>query len=510
MENLRERLIVDDLLMRKVDEVGYLVAENAALYRPIVRFFHQRYDSGETGWLWPGEVAAFVRAHHPHYTEYTDEACEAHLRQLEAWRVLTSEHDVNQARTIEEFVRAARRYQITESARMIEEMLIRLTQREGSRGSLDTTRLNRLRDALLELDRILAGADPARATPDTLRAVEGSWNAAEDARREIREQAGRYLRELDHDRMPSAADLVIFLQYKRMLRDYLDEFALGLKDFVERTRDLFDEWETNGTDTRLAALLARNERERKGDLRSDDEVRSGFTAQIRALRGFSARGGDADILHTRTTGRVRGLVEQIERVVTERRNALNRGRDLRLLAQAFRRAASDDDAHRIAAAAFGWGTPRHIRDYSAAAGPDLIPDASVWHQPPWDVELRARLRGNPTFRAVGTMRDTSIQRSELRARVLEAKREEARFWDELFGDGELALHGLVLRSPGDRGRVVRLVRDCLRSPDLRVRLADGSRVWISPPDDPSAVAEIAAPDGYLYLRAFRLHRAEAA
>jgi hypothetical protein len=63
----RERLLVDDLLMRKVDEVSYLVTTNAALYRPIVRFFHQRYESGETGWLWPGEVAAFVRQNHPHH-----------------------------------------------------------------------------------------------------------------------------------------------------------------------------------------------------------------------------------------------------------------------------------------------------------------------------------------------------------------------------------------------------------------------------------------------------------
>ncbi|HEX8454461.1 MAG TPA: TIGR02677 family protein [Longimicrobium sp.] len=504
-----ERLIVDDLLMRKVEEVSYLVAENAALYRPIVRFFHQRYESGETGWLWPSEVAAFVRAHHPHHDAYTEEACEAHLRQLESWRVVVSEHDVNQARTIEEFVRAARRYQISESARMIEEMLIRLSGQEGSRGSLDTTRLHRLREALLELDRLLAGVSVEHATADTLRALEGAWNAAEDARQEIREQAGRYLRELDHDRMPSAADLVVFLQYKRMLRDYLDEFALGLKDFVERTRDLFEDWAAAGTDARLVTLLARNERERKGDLRTEEELLAGFEGQLRALRGFSARGGDAEILHAKTTARVRALVEQIERVVTERRNALNRGRDLRLLAQAFQR-SSNDEAHRLASRAFGWGTPRHTRDYSSSAAPELLERASVWHQPPWDVELHPRVRGNPSFRAVTALRDASLERAELRARMQEERREEARFWDDLFGTGELALEGLVLRSPGDRSRVVRLVRDCLRSPDRHVRLTDGSRVQILPPADPAAVAEVAAPDGYLYLRAFRLRRTEVA
>ena len=502
----RERLIVDDLLMRRVEEVSYLVAENAALYRPIVRFFHQRYESSETGWLWPGEVAEFVRRHHPHHPAYADEACEAHLRQLEAWGVLVSEHDVNQARTIEEFVRAARRYQISESARLIEEMLVRLSARDGSRGSLDTTRLTRLRQALFELDRLLGRLDPAAASHEALREVEGAWNAAEDARREMREQASRYLRELDHDRMPSAADLVLFLQYKRMLRDYLDEFALGLKDFVERTRDLFEEWAAEGKDLRLAAALARNERERKGDLRDEAEVRAAFAGQIRALRGFSLPGGDADILHARTTARVRALVEQIERVVTERRHALNRGRDLRLLALAFRRAPDDEAAHRLAAVAFGLGTPRHTRAYNADAAPELDPEASVWLQAPWDVELKARVRGNPNFRGVTTLRDRSLERAALRAEVLERKREEERFWNGLFRGGELALDGLVLRSAGERQRVVRLVRDCLRAPERTVRLADGSRVEILPPAHAGAVATVAAPDGVLYVRAFRLRR----
>jgi uncharacterized protein (TIGR02677 family) len=503
-----ERLLVDDLLMRKVDEVGYLVAENAALYRPIVRFFHERYESGETGWLWPAEVVAFVRRSHPHHPAYTEDACELHLKQLESWGVLVSEHDVNQARTIEEFVRAARRYQISDTARVIEEMLIRLARQDGSRGSLDTTRLGRLRDALLELDRLLADIDPASAGHDRLRQLEGSWNAAEDARRELREEAGRFLRELDHDRMPSAADLVVFLRYKRMLRDYLDEFALGLKDFVERTRDLFEEWAAAGKDARLAEALARNERERKGDLREEETVRAAFEAQLRALRGFSARGGDADILHLKTTARVRGLVEQIERVVTERRNALNRGRDLRLLADAFRRAATDDDAHRLAARAFGWGTPRHVRAFAADGAAEFEGEVSVWHQPPWEVELKARVRGNPTFRAVTAMRDRSVDRAELRARVLEERREEQRFWNALFQGGDLALDGLKLRTAGDRTRVLRVVRGCLRSPNGHVRLPDGTRVTLHPPQEAGRVAEIAAPDGTLYVPAFRLTRAE--
>lgn len=500
---------IDELLMRRVDEVRYLVADNAHLYRPIVRLFHQRYESGETGWLWPAEVASYVRAHHPHHPTYSDEECETHLRQLETWGVLTSEQDVNRARTLEEFVRAARRYQISETARVIEDMLLRLERQDGSRGSLDTTRLVRLREALFELGRVLAHLDPAAASHDALRQVEGLWNAADDARRELREQALRYMRELEHDRMPTAADLMVLVAYKRMLRDYLDEFALGLKDFVERTRDLFEDWETAGLDVRLAVVLARNERERKGDPQAEEEIRARFEGQIRSLRGFSGRGGDADILHARTTARVRGLVEQIERVVTERRNALHRARDLRLLARAFSHANNDEDAHRLASAALGFGTPRHMRDYGADAAAELDPDASVWLQPPWDVELRPRVRGNPNFRAVTPMEDRSLQKARLRESVREERRAEARFWNTLFRDGDLVLDGLALRSAGDRSRVLRLVRECLRAPDRHTRLSDGSRVHILPPEDPGSIAEIAAPDGVLYVRALRLRRTEA-
>ncbi len=57
--------------------------------------------------------------------------------------------------------------------------------------------------------------------------------------------------------------------------------------------------------------------------------------------------------------------------------------------------------------------------------------------------------------------------------------------------------------------MVKLVRDCLRAPAGQVRLTDGSRVHILPPADPAAVAEVAAPDGVLYVRAFRLRRTAA-
>jgi hypothetical protein len=177
---------------------------------------------------------------------------------------------------------------------------------------------------------------------------------------------------------------------------------------------------------------------------------------------------------------------------------------------AFRRAPDDEAAHRLAAAAFGMGTPRHTRAFNADAAAQLDADASVWLQPPWDVELKARTRGNPNFRGVTILRDRSIPRAELRARALERKREEERFWNGLFRGGELALDGLVLGSPGERSRVVRLVRDCLRAPERAVRLADGSRVEILPPADPAAVAEVVGPDGVLYVRAFRLRRTEEA
>jgi uncharacterized protein (TIGR02677 family) len=490
------------LRTEKVEEVKYLVEANHAVYRPIVAFLYERLERTETGWVWPNEVFDYIRRMHPDGQAYSEDDCRRNLDTLEQWGVVISEQDVSGATTLEEFLRAARRYQISERCRQIERMVRDLESDVGVLGSLDPGRLRRLWDAIIRINDIISSRPPDQLSPDDLARLEAEWNTCEDTRAQIEEQALRYLRNLTHREQSEQTDLEVFVAYRTLLRNYIDQFLLDLKDFRPRCADLFDDWRSAGLDGQLAAALARNE-QRKGDTRSEMELRDVHAGTVRRLMGFPSADGTARILEQRVTTRLLTLISQVERMVLERQSVVDRKRDLERLALAFRHAPSDDRAHEIAAIALGWGTPSHMYVYGAAET-DLNPAASAWLQPALQIPLRPTLRGNREFQGVTPVRNRSAERARLRIERAADRERERAFWSTLFRDGEVILQNLTLADATALNRVTRLVRDCMRSSDHQVRLPTGGRVRLELARQPDAVGEVRIPGGVYHTRPFRL------
>lgn len=499
--------LVAGLRTQRVEEVKYLVEAKVAIYRPIVTFMHDRLEETETGWVWPSEVLDHIRSVHPDGAGYSEEECRRDLETLDGWGVLISEQDVGNATNLEEFLRAARRYQVSERARRIERMVRDLENEDSVQGSLDPGRLRRMWNALVGLDRLLEAADPAVLDRDALRSIEAEWNAVEDTRAQIEEQAMRYLNDLNRQRESDEdeGDLQLFFTYRKLLRTYIDDFLLDLKDFRVRCTGLFADWKAHGVDRRLVGVLVRNERERKGDTRDPADLARGVTAAVRKLMGFPGPDGTARILENKTTVRLMALIAQMERMVLDRARVVDRRRDLELLALSFRNAASDEETNRIAAYAFGWSSPQHMYRY-VLSELEINAVESPWLQPPTEVELRAAVRGNREFQAITPVRDKRAERAALRLRRAQEKAEERRFWDKLFNSGELLLINLTLPNSTALNRVTRVMRDCLRDPERTTRLLDGTVVQLHLPEDREAVAEVRVPDGILYTRPYRLTR----
>ena len=490
--------------LEQVDEVRYLTADkNTATYRAIVAFLYDRYEASEMGWVWPAEIVAFIRQRDLSLGTYDEGFCVQHLGQLERWHVVTSEHDLENFRTLQEFDRQARRYQITERGRLVEEFVRQLESQDPTRGSLEVGRIRRLREALVALDALLkqhGSGWGATALAD----LEALWAAAEDARRDIRAEALRYMSQLDDERLDDLTDVESFAVYKGLLRTYVGEFHEALQKFRSFSRSLFDEWKRTGLTERLVLALVEVERNRKVDRRDAATLAELFRGHLAALIGFSAPDGTAEILEKKTLGRLLALISRIERIVLERRANPHRPQDLENLALAFRRAPSDDFAHSLAGVAFSFGVPRHQYRYSLAEA-DLNPHESVWRQEPWRVELRAATRGNREFQAVSAVTDRSAERALLRQqRALEGAQEK-RFWDELFEAGIVNVARLELRDHAALNRVWSIVRACLRDPAARLRLEDGSTIRLRFPAE-NEIGEMRCPGGVLHVPGFLLER----
>lgn len=497
------RLITEPEI-RRIDEAKYLVEEKASLYRPIVRFLYHAFEYGD-GWVWPRDVARHIREHHPDGASYGEDECRRDLEQLKEWRIVVSEQYIADARTLEDFLNAERRYQISDRARLIEQMIEKLEREDGPRGSLDPGRLQKLWQALVEMDRILAGRRADGLDRGALGEIESAWNAASDLREKIRDDANRYLREVDQDDSPEDGDPGVLLAYKKLVRGYIDEFLIDLKDFRVRAADLFRGWRDSGLRDELLSALVRNARERQADLRPEAELRRIFKAQLDGLMEFASSTGTAKILENKTVARLLALQARIERIVLERRSFVDRKRDLERLALAFRNAPSDAFAHDLAAMTFGWGTPRHMSRF-LLGDHELRADESPWLQPPWTVELHYLRRGNRQFQAITPVRQQHVDRLRLlRERAAEAQRDREML-DRLFADGDLVLTDLVVENDRALNRIARLIRDCLRQRGHRVGLPDGSTVRLVFPDDPDAIGQIRSPTGVLHVRPYRLVR----
>jgi uncharacterized protein (TIGR02677 family) len=497
-ESIAEQFAAD-LRTDQIQEASYLVQEKTHIYRPIVAYLYDRMQDTETGWVTPHEIAQFIRASHPAGFEYDETECERDLRALDRWGTVLSEQDNAGATTLEEFVRAAKIYQISERGRLIERAIRDLEQAEGVHGSLDPGRLKRMWRAIELLHGILQNGTEL----EDLASVETHWNDVRDARSQFEEQAIRYLRDLG-DRSADETDVEVFSRYRKLLQEYLHAFLIDLKDVRARCEGLFEDWRRAGFDQRLIEALARNDM-RRGFQGSPEAAEAAVRPAVRQLLAFPSPDGTARILEKKTLARLTMLLGRVERIVLERQSVANRRQDLERLAAAFRHAPSDAFADQLASVAFGWGCPSHMHEYQIASE-DLSPTESVWAQPPWMVELRPQLPGNPRLSRVTPARDRTRRQAELRREKARLLEQERRFWDHIFAEGKVVLDELRLPDAEALNQITQLVRDCIRSEDRSVWLSDGSQVRLILPADTDAMGRVLVPGGIYYTRQFTLSR----
>jgi len=514
-------------LQKQVDEARYLTAENANRYRPIMRYFYEQH-MGHQYTLSGDDVLQHMRVMID--SSYTEDQCEQDLRQLAEWGNLIAEQDRSRARTVEEFLRRKLRYQITPYGIAFERLLRELEEARGSGGSLDVGLLELLYANLVELGDLLNGrgapqtanheasgeGDRNHHRPEvnragfpesTLRRIWNLWSQAFDSFDKVGRQASDYLGALNRSRHEDFADVEAFLAYKDVLLQYLNSFVTGLFDFGDRIRAILTSWTRHRVEKALLSALISYETRyvpgSDGRLPSEPAVRDHRRREwLKLHRWFEPRGG-LEALRRTTTATIERVVRQSQRLM-QRRSGLSRRRELEQLAIAFAHCSSLDEAHRLAGAALGCITPRHIM--GSAEVFMLEPAGSVWREETQDVDLQPVRRGGARRRSRSTPvpRDDG-QRQAVLQQEFARRQAETAVWDALFAAGEVNLGRLKVEDPALRARLLHVLARCLASPDRKTVAPDGSQISLHLPQT-AQPGELQGPDGTLALPQFILKR----
>jgi len=399
---------------------SHVSADKASLYRCVMETFaaakrqfrlHLRPDEVLAEGEWDGQLPRI-------------EEVQAALTQLTEWGNLESQPDTARVASLSDFYRARFLYRLSQGGEAVETALVTFARVLKHRAELQTVALE---DIATQLQTLQALAD--ETTPDaakvhaTLRDLVRVFESLADNAQAFMAGIGRSLE------LQQAQAEAVFA-YKRRLIDYLERF---IGDLVSRSGGIAQRIES--LSPRIDPLLWQAaQREGRDSAPGDGSERAGATAlgwqawreRWSGLRRWfvphAHEPPQAEVLRSKARAAIPQLLAAIATLNERRSGRSDRSADFRTLAGWFAACGSDDEAHRLARAAFALNPARHFSlNPALQEGASELPAGTPWAEaPPLRIHPRLREYGEGAPRgALPRVRDRADERLLLAAQLQE-------------------------------------------------------------------------------------------
>lgn len=402
----------------------HVSADKAALYRAVLDVFaaakrqyrlHLRPDEVLAEATWPG-------------TPPGAEELAAALRQLVDWGNLEAQPDIARVTSLADYYRARFLYRLSQGGEAVETALATFAQMLSRRAELQSVALEDISQRLQALAALLdAGSSDVPKLHQTLRDLVRVFEGLADNAQAF--MAG-VARSLELQRAEESA----VLAYKKRLIDYIERFVGDLVQRSEAIAALITKLQPHID----AVLLQVAERE-AGDAAPGDEAERAdeqgrrwraWRERWKGLRGWFLPGGSdgheppqAELLRTRARAAIPQLLAAVAAVNERRSGRSDRSADFRTLAAWFAACDSDEQAHRLARAAFALNPARHLA-LNPATGGEAGATTPWADAPPLAVHPRLREHGQATPRGPQPrVRLRDAERAQLAALMHEESRQ---------------------------------------------------------------------------------------
>lgn len=408
------------------DLFRHATAEKAAIYRAIMEVFAAAKRQYRLQ-LRPDEVLS--EAKWAQRMPPAQEEVAAALAQLAAWGNLESQPDMTRVSTLNDYYRARFLYRLSRGGEAVEAGLTAFAQSLHHKAELQTVALEDIDSRLQALQRLMSEAqfrddlDTAKAHEilrDLVRVFEG-----------LTENAQAFMAGVARSLELQQADATALVAYKRRLIDYLERFMGDLIRRSDAIARMLHELSAS-IDYVLRQVAAREARD-AAPHGTDDHAKEARRRQDiwherwKGLRGWFLTNGNeppqAELLRARARSAIPQLLSAIAAINERRSGRSDRSADFRVLAQWFAACDNDDDAHRLARAAFALNPARHFSLEVADA--DGVPASSSWlDAPPLIINPRLREYGEAAPRgALAKVRDRSRDRALMAQQLAEESRQ---------------------------------------------------------------------------------------
>lgn len=407
------------------DLLRHVTADKAPLYRSVMDVFAAAKRQYRLQ-LRPDEVLS--EANWPDSVPRIEEI-NAILAQLAQWGNLESQPDTARVSSLSDFYRARFLYRLSHGGEAVEAGLTVLLQTLQRRAELQTVALEDITGRLLALRKLIE-ADITGTGPDVAKAHEILRDLVR-VFEDLAENAQAFMAGVARNLELQQAEANTVVAYKRRLIDYLERF---MGDLVRRSDTIaqlihYLSAYIDGIFLQIAEREARDAA--PGDARDQEDQRierwRAWRERWKGLRGwFLATGAEppqAELLRARARAAIPQLLGAIAALNERRSGRSDRSADFRVLAQWFVACSSEEQAHRLARAAFALQPARHF-SLNPQADEDL-PASTPWPQaPPLQINPRLREYGEAAPRGpLPRVRDRSAERQLMAQELAEESRQ---------------------------------------------------------------------------------------
>jgi uncharacterized protein (TIGR02677 family) len=202
-----------------ISETAYLTAQNAPIYRRIMRSFFYEYEKMHFQ-LYKEDVLALLQSY-PEYANYSLDQLKLDLDSLVAWKSLSAMQDPKRVYTIADYKNKQYRYAMTEAAVEIERLTVKLENLFIEKGNLSTNLFM----------RIYAAVEAAKTMQNkTLKEINEWWHDLQNDFKQLNQNYQDYLREFYSGKNEKLMKSLEFIQRKDLFVAYLTDFIRELQD----------------------------------------------------------------------------------------------------------------------------------------------------------------------------------------------------------------------------------------------------------------------------------------
>lgn len=433
-------------LQKPLKETKYLSQENTYRYRPIMRFFFNKYEQAEY-WLYKEDVYNGVKEI---INDYSIEDCERDLDFLVDNYSLTKLQDTKNINTLKDFKVHNFRYQLTDYAVVIERMTIELEEMEVKVSSLEPRLFERIDSKI----KMLINIENMK-----IEEINELWIDLNTDFKNLNHQYQDFLKKFHEAKTEELLQTELFLEYKAGMINYINDFISSYIKSSTSIKNSLKQIDDKKVEILMNSLIEYQKKAPKIELNFDYEklklVNKGKWLSINkwfiGINGLS----EGERLLEATQRVIEKIYKYASSLIELHGNMINRKEEYKHICKLFDKKKTLEEAHMLSSAVFGILKAKHYKGTSTINTDSLIKSYEV---SPIEIPITTSIREYKVTQASIPISDKSKEKQEILNNLIKQEQEKNKKIKNLIKDGVINLVGEVKLDITSRRYVLNLIQ----------------------------------------------------